>query len=99
MIKAEAQLRSGDAAGALITVNLLRAKRGAGLLASVDANAMFDEIRRETYWEGNARTTEIRFEKYITGAGVANKGVGTVLFPIPADAVTSNPNLKQNAGY
>lgn len=99
MIKAEAQLRNGDAAGALITVNLLRAKRGAGLLASIDANAMFDEIRRETYWEGNARTTEVRFEKYISGAGVANKNAGTVLFPIPADAVTSNPNLKQNAGY
>ena len=99
LYKAEAQFRSGNAAGALITINTLRAKRGAAALVSVDANAIFDEIGRETYWEGQKRTVEIRFEKFLTGTGVAKKEVGTVLFPIPADAVTSNPNLKQNAGY
>jgi starch-binding outer membrane protein, SusD/RagB family len=100
LIKAEAQLRGGDAAGAVATVNALRAKRGLTTgLASIDANGMFDEIGRETYWEGQKRTVEVRYEKYLNGAGVAKKEVGTVLFPIPADAVTSNPNLKQNPGY
>jgi starch-binding outer membrane protein, SusD/RagB family len=100
LIKAEAQLRGGDAAGAVATVNALRAKRGLTTgLASIDANGMFDEIGRETYWEGQKRTVEVRYEKYLGGPGVAKKDVGTVLFPIPADAVTSNPNLKQNPGY
>lgn len=99
LFKAEAQLRSGDAAGALTTVNSLRAKRGASALASLDANAMFDEIGRETYWDGQKRTVEVRFEKFLNGTGVTKKDVGTVLYPIPADAVTTNPNLKQNSGY
>jgi starch-binding outer membrane protein, SusD/RagB family len=100
MMKAEAQWRGGDAAGALATLNALRAKRGLTTpLTAIDANGMFDEIGREVYWEGYKRTVEIRFEKYVNGPGVANKDAGRVLFPIPADAVTSNPNLKQNAGY
>jgi starch-binding outer membrane protein, SusD/RagB family len=99
VIKAEAQLRGGDAAGALATVNALRAKRAATALSALSTDAMFDEIGREMYWEGNKRTVEIRFEKYLNGTGVAKKDPGTVLFPIPADAVTSNPNLKQNPGY
>jgi starch-binding outer membrane protein, SusD/RagB family len=99
LIKAEAQLRGGNTAGALATVNALRAARKAAPLTSLDANSMFDEIGRETYWEGDKRTVEVRFEKYLSGTGVVNKAATTVLFPIPAIAVSSNPNLKQNAGY
>lgn len=99
LMKAEALLRGGDAAGALTQVNALRKIRGASALTTVDVNAMFDEIGRETYWEGGKRTVEIRFGKFLTGTGVDRKDAGTVLFPIPADAIASNPNLKQNAGY
>ena len=99
LIKAEAQLRGGDAAGALLTINALRVKRGAALVTTVDADALFDEIGREMMWDGQKRTHEVRFGKYITGPGVVNKDPGSVLFPIPVDAVTTNPNLKQNAGY
>jgi starch-binding outer membrane protein, SusD/RagB family len=99
VMKAEAQLRGGDAAGALATINALRAKRGAAALTTLNLDALFDEIGRETYWEGGKRTVEIRFEKFLNGTGVTNKAPGTVLFPIPLDAVTSNPNLKQNPGY
>jgi starch-binding outer membrane protein, SusD/RagB family len=101
LMKAEAQLRggTGGASSALATVNALRAKRGASALATLDANGMFDEIGRELYWEGQKRTVEVRFEKFLGGTGVTKKDPGTVLFPIPADAVTSNPNLKQNPGY
>jgi starch-binding outer membrane protein, SusD/RagB family len=99
LIKAEAQLRGGDAAGALATVNAIRTKRGATPLTALTNDAMFDEIRREMAWEGGDRTVEIRFEKFLSGTGATNKNPGTVLFPIPADAVLSNPNLKQNPGY
>jgi starch-binding outer membrane protein, SusD/RagB family len=101
MMKAEAQLRggTGGAAAALVTVNALRAKRSAPALASIDVAGMSDERGREVYWEGGRRTDEIRFGTFLTGAGVVNKNPGTVLYPIPADAVTSNPNLKQNPGY
>ena len=101
MMKAEAQLRggTGGAAAALVTVNLIRAKRSAALLTSIDVAGMADERGREVYWEGGRRTDEVRFGTFLTGPGVVNKDPGTVLYPIPADAVTSNPNLKQNAGY
>lgn len=99
LMKAEALLRSGNAAAALVEVNNLRKLRGASALTSLNEDAMFDEIGRETYWEGGKRTVEVRFGKFLTGTGVDNKSPHTVLFPIPADATVSNPNLKQNAGY
>lgn len=99
LMKAEAQFRSNNAAGALITINAVRAKRGASLLTAVTADNLFDERRRESYWEGYGRQDEIRFGKFTTGAGVVNKAGYTVLFPIPAVALASNPNLKQNEGY
>lgn len=99
LMKAEALLRSGNAATALTQVNALRALRGASALGSVDESSMFDEIGRETYWEGGKRIVEVRYGKYLISTGVDKKDPTTILFPIPATAVTSNPNLKQNAGY
>lgn len=99
MMKAEAQLRGGDAAGALVTVNSIRTARKAKALTSINTDGMFDEIGRELYWEGGKRTVEIRYGKFTTGAGADNKEAYTVLFPIPAIALVSNPNLKQNQGY
>jgi starch-binding outer membrane protein, SusD/RagB family len=99
VMKAEAQFRGGDAAGALVTINALRSKRGATPLTAVTEANLFDEYGRETYWEGGARTYEIRYGKFLTGTGVVRKDPGTVLYPIPLDAVTTNPNLKQNPGY
>jgi starch-binding outer membrane protein, SusD/RagB family len=98
LMKAEAQHRSGDP-GALVTINALRAKRGLGALTALTDDVVFDEINRETYWEGGARTEEIRFGKFLTGAGAFKKDASTLLFPIPANAVSSNPNLRQNPGY
>jgi hypothetical protein len=69
LMKAEAELRSGNAAGALTTVNNLRTARGATALASLTEANLFDEIGRELYWEGGKRTTEIRFSKFTNGSG------------------------------
>ena len=99
LMKIEAQLRKGDAAGALVAVNVLRTSRGASLLTALTADELFNERRRELYWEGYGRTDEIRFGKFTTGPGVLNKADYTTVYPIPAAALASNPLLKQNAGY
>jgi starch-binding outer membrane protein, SusD/RagB family len=99
LMKVEALLRKGDAAGALTAVNVLRVSRGATPLTALTADVLLDERRRELYWEGYGRTDEIRFGKFTSGAGVVNKEGYTTLFPIPAAALASNPNLKQNPGY
>jgi starch-binding outer membrane protein, SusD/RagB family len=97
MMKIEALMRSGgDATAAL---NELRTARGGKPAAAADEKTVFDEWGRETYWEGHARTYEIRFGKYTTGTGVEKKDAFTVLFPIPSAAVVANPNLRQNTGY
>ena len=100
LMKAEAQLRGGDAGAALATVNDLRAKRGAAALGSLNEAEMLDERGREMYWEGGRRTDLIRFGKFTeawsekpASEAFRNK------FPIPSLALASNPNLKQNDGY
>ncbi|MBL0023814.1 MAG: RagB/SusD family nutrient uptake outer membrane protein [Saprospiraceae bacterium] len=101
LLKAEALLRKGNAAGALTIVNDIRVKRGATALASVDLAALLDERGREFYWEGMRRNDQIRFGTF-TGAWefkTASADGHQVLFPIPQGALDSNPNLKQNAGY
>jgi starch-binding outer membrane protein, SusD/RagB family len=97
MMKIEALLRSGG--DAKTAFNELRKARGSKELAAVTEQDVFDEWGRETYWEGHARTYEIRFGKYTTGAGADNKEAYTVLFPVPNAAITANPNLRQNPGY
>jgi len=98
--KAEAQLRKGDNAGALATINAMRTARGGATLGSIDESSMLSERGFETYWEGLRRIDQIRFgtftntwtEKTVTDAT-------RVLFPVPQQALDSNPNLTQNEGY
>lgn len=99
LMKAEAQLRSSNAAGALAQINTLRTTRGATTLAALTEQNLFDEIGRELYWEGGKRTTEVRFGKFTTGEGTSVKEAYTVLYPIPSAALVSNANLTQNKGY
>lgn len=99
VMKAEAQFRSRNTASALVTLNNLRAVRKESLLSSLSNDELFDEIGRETYWEGGKRTVEVRFGKFTSGEGVTNKADYTVLYPIPSVALVTNSNLKQNPGY
>jgi len=100
LMKAEAMLRSGNAAGALTMVNDLRKMRKATALASLNDEAMWKERGFELYWEGIARTDEVRFGKFNRKyQDIVNLEPHTVLFPIPSAAVASNTNLKQNPGY
>ena len=101
LMKAEAQLRNGDAGLALTIVNDVRAKRGATALASLNADNLLAERSREFYWEGNRRTDMIRFGKFLAPFQEKpnTSGPERLLFPIPAAALAVNPNLEQNPGY
>lgn len=100
LMKAEALLRSGDAAGALAIVNQVRTARNATPMASLTADALLAERGREFYWEGNRRQDQIRFGAFLK-ANQAKPVTGNerLLFPIPAAALAVNPNLRQNPGY
>jgi len=98
-MKAEAVMRSGGDATALI--NELRVLREATPLGSVTEQDIIDERGRELYGELWRRNDLIRFGQFtapwsykeISGDDTKN------LFPIPATAIISNPNLVQNPGY
>lgn len=108
--RAEAKLRSGDAAGALADVNALRASRDARpsqtppALSSISINELFRERGFELYWEGQRRSDQIRFGRYEDSwTEKTSTDVTKRLFPIPQsaiDAASNEPNyLVQNQGY
>jgi len=101
LMKAEAQLRMGNTADALATVNALRMVRKAGALASLSLNDMIDERGREMYWEGWRREDLIRFGTFLlpNEAKANTSDPKYLLFPIPVNDLASNTNLKQNDGY
>ena len=99
LMKAEATFRSGGDATALI--NELRTLRGASPIGSVTEQDIIDERGRELYGEQWRRNDLIRFGQFtqpwsykeVSGDETKN------LYPIPATAIISNPNLVQNPGY
>lgn len=101
LMKAEALLRSSNAAAALVIVNNLRVNRGATALAALTLDNMIDERAREMYLENFRRQDLIRFGKFLLPM---QEKPGTsdpkyLLFPIPNSQVSGNPNLSQNPGY
>jgi hypothetical protein len=114
LMRAEAQLRSGNAAGAVADVNIVRARAFGDATHNITAaqltnQYMLDELGREFYYEGHRRTDLIRFGQFTDGTytwawkGNVYAGVKTDkhlnLFPIPGDEVSANLNIKQNPGY
>jgi hypothetical protein len=101
LMKAEAELRKGNTGEALSLVNELRALRGASTLSSLSESDLLDERGRELYGEGWRRNDQIRFgvwtEEWDLKGGTSEEF--RTLFPIPANAVATNPNLEQNPGY
>lgn len=98
LMKAEAVLRSGGDATALI--NDLRVLRGATPLANVTESDILDERARELYAEGWRRNDMIRFGQYLRNwefKGDTNPR--RMLFPIPLPQLLANPSLQQNPGY
>lgn len=110
LMRAEAKLRSGDAAGALADVNTVRTARNArpdqtpAPLTAIDLDILFRERGFELYWEGFRRGDQIRFGKYEdTWVEKTSVDVSKRLFPIPQNAIDGASNvegfLEQNQGY
>ncbi len=110
LMRAEAKLRKGDAAGALADVNKLRTSRNARPdqtpkpLSSINTDILFRESGFELYWEGHRRTYQIRFGKYEDlWTAKTDKDPRKRLFPIPQRAIDGASSEKgflvQNEGY
>lgn len=110
MLRAEAKLRKGDAAGALADVNFVRASRTARpaqtpkALTAMTLDILLRERGFEFYWEHQRRTDMIRFGKYeSTWTEKTDTDVKKRLFPIPQTAIDGASKtegyLKQNDGY
>jgi starch-binding outer membrane protein, SusD/RagB family len=102
LMKAEAALRGGTSnESALAIVNNIRTIRGTETLGSLNLEEMLAERGREMYFEGWRRNDMIRFERF--NAPVQERTQASdpsrVVFAIPVQAVSTNPNLKQNVGY
>ena len=115
LIYAEASLRGGGGSPsqALDYVNALRVRAygdSTGVISGpLTLDVVLDERSRELLWEGHRRTDLVRYGRF-TGSsylwawkGGVVGGTGTAsylnLYPIPANELIANPNLKQNAGY
>lgn len=101
LMKAEAMMRMGGNATSM--VNDLRTLRGATPLGSVSEADMLAERGRELYVEFWRRNDLLRFGQFTRNWEFKNEtSVGDTkwnLYPIPVNALLSNPNLVQNPGY
>jgi hypothetical protein len=99
-MKVEALFRKGETSTALDLMNDLRTLRGASALGSLTEADILAERGRELYWEGLRRLDQVRFGTFNnTWQDKNNTESFRVLYPIPQQALDSNPNLKQNKGY
>ncbi len=113
LMYAELVLRGGGGSRgqALSYVNQIRER--AGLPDWSDAQLTLDNILaergRELLFEGYRRQDLIRFGKFTGGSYIWSWKGGTLaggttpdfraLYPLPANELVANPNLKQNTGY
>ena len=104
----------GTAAQALTYVNALRTRAFGGASGNITAGQLtldfiLAERGRELLWEAHRRTDLVRYGRFTGSSYVwAWKG-GTAaggstdakfnLYPLPANELVANPNLKQNPGY
>lgn len=109
LMKAEAQFRSGDIAGALVTINQKingvsirsRADLADFDISELNPDGLLAERARELSWEGFRRNDMIRFGHF-TDARIPEKTVSESfrnLYPIPGAELDKNLYLKQNPGY
>ena len=113
LLKAEAQLMQNKPNDAANTLNILRGRSGASLIAGVDVDLDFilDERVRELLGEENRRMTLMRTGTLVTrtmahnATSVVNPVNGltdkNLLLPIPQSEIDLNKDavLEQNSGY
>lgn len=114
LIKAEAQLRLGQTADALATLNSIRERVGATPRTAIDFNTILDERMMEFMWEDSRRTDQVRFGTWTLPTADRYPGVShnasagdfnddrqgyTCVYPIPQAVLDLNKSFKQNPGY
>ncbi|WP_084119857.1 RagB/SusD family nutrient uptake outer membrane protein [Aquiflexum balticum] len=100
LMKAEAMLRRGNAAGGLEYVNQVRERARIEPFTELTLDNLLDERGREMFGEGWRRSDLIRFGRF--NAPWWEKPTSDpirALFPIPLNQLQSNPSLNQNPGY
>jgi len=100
LMRAEAMMRMGNDATEMVNV-LRRLRTDTPDLSGVTEQDLLDERGRELYIEFWRRNDLVRFGQYTEPWSLKEvTGDDTkMLFPIPATALLSNPNLTQNPGY
>jgi hypothetical protein len=101
---AEALLRQGKSVSAATDMaDFQKIRLRAGLQpfnASLTLDNLLLERGHELAWEGWRRQDLIRFGKFNNAWWAKNvSSAHTKLFPIPAERLSVNPNLKPNPGY
>lgn len=108
LLKAEAQFKQGNTAGAATTLNIVRARANATPITAADVTLDFilDERARELIAEENRRMTLMRTGTLVNRAttrGLKITGLTSkhLLFPIPLSEIQLNKDavLDQNPGY
>ena len=112
--EADVRLNGAASATSVSLVNAIRTRAYSGSTAGnwtagqVTLANLLAERGRELTWETIRRTDQIRYEvisgtPYFTAPRNPQKlqdpDAHTLIFPVPAPQITSNPNLKQNPGY
>jgi hypothetical protein len=112
LMKAEAIFRgaaattvNGELQTPLVLLNKIRSRAGAPAATSFTLDVLLDERAREFSWEAWRRNDLIRFGKFEleyplpNDVLTMNKDINRRLYPIPANELKLNSNLKQNPGY
>lgn len=109
LILAEAQMKLNDAAGAAITINVLRNRAHATPITAADVtmNFILDERSRELFSEEHRRYTLVRTGTWFARTQLYNKFTGPKiiardsLLPIPQTVIDANLTavMPQNPGY
>jgi len=109
LLKAEAELKLGDAESAAQTINVLRSRANASEVSAddIDIDFILDERSRELVVEEQRRFTLLRTGKWLERTRLYNTNGGSRiadrdrLYPIPQSVIDANLTrvMEQNPGY
>lgn len=110
LIRAEARAALGDISGAIADLDKIRGRSGLKLITNINStinteeliDLIMEERKRELFAEWGHRWLDLkrrnRAEEELTDK-TASWEETDILYPIPAEERSKNPNLDQNPGY
>lgn len=110
LIRAEAKLKQGDLSGAIADLDIIKNRAGVDLISQMNPGIseedLMDQIlierRKELFTEWGHRWLDLKRTNMATNILSdikSNWQITDVLYPIPAEERSKNPNLSQNSGY